>query len=176
MITCAQTCEGKPLISCVRDKLLSQTPYSVHRSFPNWAVDHTCLAEATSSGTSPHNLDNCPVMDRLHERNKIVHRIWGAVQIPDNALPYRYGAFIAHNGQSPVLLLRHRGKQRNVYSLYISHFAQEFLPVRIFVSFVTVHDLHDNLFAVSDDEEVDEIGYRLRIEGAGAAGDDQRVA
>ena len=157
MITCAQTGEGKPFISCVRDKLLSQTFHSADRSFPHRAVDHTCLAEATSSGTSPHNLDNCPVMDRLHERNEIVHRIWGAVQILDNALPYGYGTFIAHDGQSPVLLLRHRVEQRNVYSLYISHFAQEFLPVRIFVSFVTVHDLHDNLFAISDDEEVDEI-------------------
>ena len=141
--------------------------------------DHPGLAEAAPARAPAEHLDVEPVVHDLDERDQLVLRIGPLGEVGDGPLLDRrrdvgIPGSDGDEGRSVVLDVV---QGRHVHASHRGELAQDALPAVTTGALPRREhgvDLADDLFAVADDEGVDEVGQRLRVERAVPAGDDER--
>ena len=162
--------------------LVDHGPDLGRRTFAHRPGDHPGLAEATAARAAAEDLDVEPVVHHLGERHQLVAGIGPVGQVGHGALldlGGHVGIARGHRGQVLALVghLVHRG---HVHARHRRQPAQDLLtgalgaPGRLPVGHHLV-DLPHHLLAVAQHDQVQEVGQRLGVVGAVAAGHDQGV-
>ena len=137
------------------------------------------MAETAAPAAAALDLDGPPVVHRIdkgHHRPRDRRRQGG-----DDALSHRHRGFRMagrYPGQPAVLVVTHLVKTRHVQPRYAGKPAQQLVArgARPFGFADRPAYLEYHLFALADDESIEEIGHGLGVVGRSAAGDDQGMA
>ena len=122
-------------------------------------------------------------MDDLNERHNKVIGVVGLVHVLHN--PFmdngRRAVLRSKTFDGAVVIVIDLVKRRHIHSLYIGTAAQEFALADALGAALSekLDDLQIDLFAFSDEEQIDKIGDRLGVAGTGTSRDDnifQRVS
>ena len=129
---------------------------------PDGPPDHARLAETAPARAAPGDLEREAVVDRLHQGDDGPPRPGAAVEVGDDPLPHG---------------LPRRMQGGRVHALDAGQPGEPLPPVQfpLLRGDEGPGDFGDDLLPLADHEGVDEAGHRGGVEGAGAAGDDQRV-
>ena len=151
------------------------------RAHPAGAVDHVRLAEAAAPPAAAHDLDRRAVVHRLHVGHH-GHRREGEVHHVRHPLLDRQGGGTGQRDDGahrPVRTVLHAVEGGDVHPLDPGGGAQEGLPGRPPAgapqAVVRLQQLGDRLFALADQEQVDEVRQGLRVGGVAAPGEDDGI-
>jgi len=147
----------------------------VDAPFAHRPVDGAGLTETATLGTSALDLDHGAVVYHIQVGHDGAHwrrRQW--IDQPAQHARRRGRVRRFRSGQDPVGVVA-RGIQRgDVDAGYGGGADQKIAPLSAAPGTIGVDQLNQRLFAIADHDQIQEIGHRLRVEGAAAAGDHQR--
>ena len=164
--------QGEFLISRGFTERAALTVDGIHRFFPDRTVEETRLAEPAAPDTAAENLAHGPVMDDVEERDDEGFGIVGGVEIPDDPLahPGRGAVRRRDRGDGAVIVIGHVVQGGDVHPFDPRRRFEErpFREIRPLHRAVELQQLSIDLFPLSQGEQIDEIGERFRIAGAGS--------
>ena len=132
------------------------------------------LTKAATSYTASEYLFDRAVVYYLYIRNDKVIGIITLVHIHHNALFDDFGSAVkrSYRVYCAVIVIADIIQRRHIHALDICGEPQKLgsAPALSLALAVELDDLEIDLFAVAEEEYVDEIGYRLGIAGTGTAG------
>ena len=141
--------------------------------FAERAIDKPGLTEPASPDTAAQHLDHRAVVHRLRKRHHKIFRIEHLVQIADDPFVYdRRRTLLRSNcGDRPVRMIAHLVEGRDINPFNLCRAPQELLlgTSLFFADEIEVHQFEVDLLPLPEDKQVDKIGDRLRVAGAGAA-------
>ena len=155
----------------------------VGRALAHRAGDHAGLAEPAAAGAAPEHLDVEPVVHDLGERHELAAS--GRASRPGRrsvrfSTTAGRGGVDRHGGLEPAVgQVAGLVQRRDVDALDPGQRAQDVEalgPTAGDPRGDDLGDLADDLLAVAEHDEVEEVGERLGVVGAVAAGADERVA
>ena len=165
-----------------RSPALDHLPDLLGGALPDGPGDHARLAEAAAPGAAPEDLDVEPVVHDLGHRHQLLLRVGPGGQIGDGPLldPLRNVGVPGRHRDQAGPVVGHVVAGGHVHALEPGQVAKQPLagPGRAPPGLPGLHGVgyfSDRFLAVADDEAVDEVGERLRVEGAVSAGHHQRV-
>ena len=161
------------VIACVFAQRLALGVDCLGRFFTYRAVDKACLTKTAAADTSPENLLNCSVVDNLNERNDKIVGIVRLVHLGHQAL-VNYGRSAVFGRKAlncAVKVILDVVERRNVHALNLCAELQKLLLGLALLTALAeqIYYLKVNLLALTDEEQIDKIGNRLGVAGAGAS-------
>jgi hypothetical protein len=142
--------------------------------------DHAGLAEPAAPRAAPEHLDVQPVVHHLGQGHQLAARVGPVGEVGDGPLLHHLGRLGPHglHGDEVGAVVAGLVGGGHVHPGQAAERAQDLPPVAAAGALPVAHhlgDLRDRLLAVAEDDDVEEVGDGLRVVGAVAARDDQRV-
>ena len=154
MIAGAERGKRKLFIACAAERFVEKVLDPLGAPLAVGPVDDAGLAEAAAADASAGHLDGHAVMDRLHERQN------GPVGIGR-------GFYVSEMpSAAPLFSPAKAHKSRRA----LDRASRNFSPARVLLP--QLDELVHGLLRFTDKKNIDEFGERLRVHGAGSAGDD----
>ena len=145
---------------------------------PDRPVDIPRLTEPAPPDTAPKQLQHDPVVDDLGGRNDRIDREIGLVQVLHDALAHQLRRALQglHLLQGPVLPVDGLVEGRDIDARNLRRLQQKFFLAPVLVPGLPVEldILQGDFLPLSQHEEVNKRGQRLRVIGAGPAGHHDR--
>ena len=174
--------EGHLVVAGAGQPALDHGAHLVGRALPDRPGDHAGLAEAAAPRAATEDLDVEPVVHDLGDRHQLVLRVREVGQVGHRALldlggHVRVAGGDRHEGRALVGALVHGG---HVDAGDVGELPQHVLPAAVgaprrLPPREDLGDLADDLLAVTQHDEVEEVGDGLGVVGAVATGRDERV-
>ena len=164
----------------LRDELLRHVGDVPGVELPHGPVPVARLAEAATLRAAAHDLEAQPV---LHDLDRGDHRLFGVVvglqdRHPGPPGPLGRAQIVARDRLDPALrVVRHVVEGRDVDPVDRREMGEQVAPRKALSARVAVgvEKERQRLLGVADQERVEEVGDRLRVGGAGAASQDDRI-
>ena len=142
------------------------------------AVDIARLTEAAAADAAPEQLQGDTVLDDLGGGDDGIYREIGLVHVVDDALCHHGRcAVTGRDGRhGAVVVIGHIVKGRDIDTVQPGSGAEKIglAPALAAGAAVELHQLHGDVLALAQADQIDEVGQGLGVVHGGAAGDDQR--
>ena len=178
IVTGAQRSQRNLIPTGVGNQRLGLSLYGLGLAGTDRTVSITSLAEAATAAAATEQFYHSAVKDYLSGRYDKTIGVICLIQIGNHALAHHLGRAVSglDGGNGAVLVVSHIVKSGNIHTLNLGSLLQVFqlALTGLAAAAVQFHQLGQHFLALTDLNQIKEIGHRLQVVNAGATGNDQR--